>query len=45
MLGGVLASLHNLRFIIALVDGARQAIIDGRFAEYKDDFLKKYKGL
>lgn len=42
MLGGVLASLHNLRFIIALVDGARQAIIDGRFTEYKDDFLRKY---
>lgn len=43
MLGGVLASMHNLFFITHLVDGARQAIIEGRFQQYKEDFLKEYK--
>ena len=42
MLGQVIASMHNLGFIIQLVDGARQAIHDGRFAAYREDFLRSY---
>ncbi len=42
MLGQVIASMHNLGFILALVDGARQAILDGRFDEYREDFLRDY---
>ena len=34
-----LASIHNLRFLIRLVEGARAAIIEGTFAEYKARFL------
>lgn len=42
MLGQIIASMHNLGFIIQLVDGARQAIHDGRFATYREDFLRNY---
>ena len=34
-----LASIHNLRFLIRLVEGARAAIIEGTFAQYKARFL------
>lgn len=37
-----LASIHNLRFIIRLTEEARQAIIDGNFETYKEEFLKNY---
>lgn len=43
MLGGTLASMHNLFFIINLVKRLRQAIIDGNFGEVKENFLKKYQ--
>jgi queuine tRNA-ribosyltransferase len=42
MLGQVIASIHNLGFIIKLVDGARDAIRDGRFEEYRSDFMRTY---
>ncbi|MDB5237455.1 MAG: queuine tRNA-ribosyltransferase [Parcubacteria group bacterium] len=42
MLGSILCSMHNLGFIIQLVDGARQAIHDGRFAAYREDFVRTY---
>lgn len=45
MLGSVIASMHNIHFITALVDGARQAILDGTFTQYKDAFLNTYKRL
>jgi queuine tRNA-ribosyltransferase len=35
LLGLRLLSLHNLRFVIELTDGARQAIERRRFADYK----------
>lgn len=44
LLGQVIASIHNLGFIIRLVDGAREAIQEGRFAEYREEFEKVYKG-
>ncbi len=42
MLGAVIASMHNVGFILNLVSGARQAIIDGRFDEYRADFTRGY---
>ena len=42
MLGGILCSVHNLYFIVHLVDNMRKAIIDGTFAEYKKEFLATY---
>jgi queuine tRNA-ribosyltransferase len=43
MLGGTLASIHNLTFITSLVAGMREAILAGNFKEYKESFLTKYK--
>ena len=42
MLGQIIASMHNLGFILQLVDGARAAIEEGRFAEYRNEFEEKY---
>lgn len=42
MLGQTIASMHNLGFLIGLVDGARQAIEEGRFAAYREDFVRDY---
>jgi queuine tRNA-ribosyltransferase len=42
MLAGNLASIHNLHFIIKLVDDMRAAILDGTFFELKEKFLKEY---
>jgi queuine tRNA-ribosyltransferase len=41
-LGHVLASTHNLGFIIRLVDEAREAIEQGRFTEYREEFVRLY---
>lgn len=35
MLAATLASIHNLRFLVRLVDEARAAILDGTFEDYK----------
>ena len=43
-LGSVICSMHNLGFIIALVDGAREALHAGTFQEYKAAFMKDYYG-
>ncbi len=37
-----LASVHNVRFIVRLTEEIRQSMIDGRFYEFRDEFLKKY---
>lgn len=42
MLGSVIASTHNLGFILNLVAGARQAILDGRFDKYRADFVNGF---
>lgn len=42
MLGPIIASMHNLKFILNLVAGARQAILDGRFDEYRDEFVGNF---
>jgi queuine tRNA-ribosyltransferase len=42
MLAGTLASIHNLKFLTVLVDDAREALTEGRFVEFKTDFIKRY---
>lgn len=42
MLAGTLASIHNLKFLTTLVDDARQALIEGRFMVFKEEFIKRY---
>ena len=41
-LAGTLCSIHNIQFIVSLVHNARQALIEGRFHEYRDEFLGRY---
>jgi len=43
MLAGTLASIHNLHFIVTLVENIRQSILDDKFFEFKESFLKKYE--
>ena len=42
MLGGTLASIHNIHFIVNLVKKIRQSIVNDTFDKFKDDFLQKY---
>mgnify|MGYP002240845920 CR=1 FL=1 len=37
-----LATAHNLRFIIRLTEEIHQAILEERFEEYKNKFLKDF---
>ncbi len=43
MLGPILASMHNIRFLTRLVEKIRQSILDGNFEEFRDVFLSQYK--
>ena len=43
ILGGELLSIHNLRFLTRLAEQCRQAILEDRFPEFKENFLKNYK--
>ncbi len=42
ILGQRLATYHNLYFLIKLMDDAREAIIEGRFKEFKEKFIENY---
>ena len=42
ILGQRLATYHNLYFLIKLMDNARRAIKEGKFKEYKKEFIKNY---
>ena len=42
ILGYTIASIHNVRFIVSLVEKMRQSILDGNFLDFKKDFLSKY---
>jgi len=44
MLGSIICSMHNLGFILQLVDGAREAIKHGTFTKYREDFEREYYG-
>jgi len=41
-LGARLLSIHNLRFLIKLMEDARQAIKEDRFGDFKDAFFKRH---
>ena len=42
ILGQRLATYHNLNFLIKLMNDSREAIKEGRFKEFKDEFIKNY---
>lgn len=42
ILAKTLATIHNVRFIVRLVDGIRVSIANGSFYGYKKEFLTKY---
>ncbi len=44
MLGSIICSMHNLKFILNLVANARQAILDNRFDNYRENFVREYYG-
>jgi queuine tRNA-ribosyltransferase len=44
MLGATLTSIHNIHFILRLVENIRESIIDDSFAKYKKDFINRYYG-
>jgi len=43
MLGGTLASIHNVYFINKLVSDMRKSILEDNFFEFKKEFLYKYE--
>src|SRR5690606_35844754 len=43
ILGHVLLSIHNSRFLVALMEDIRQAILDGTFAAFAASYLAQYK--
>jgi queuine tRNA-ribosyltransferase len=43
MLGGILASVHNIYFLTHFVAGIRQAIIDDTLEAFQTSFLQQYK--
>jgi len=43
MLGAELLSIHNIRFLTRLAEECRQAILEDRFPEFKEEFTKRYK--
>ena len=43
ILGGELLSIHNLRFLTRLAQECRNAILEDRFPQFKEEFLKNYK--
>ena len=40
--GKRLLSIHNIRFLIHMMEEARTAIKEDRFGDFKDEFIKKY---
>ena len=42
MLGLTLATIHNVHFLVTLVDRIRQSIEDGDFHAFREDFLGSY---
>ena len=44
MLSATLATIHNERFAVRLVDRIRDSIADGSFTPFKDEFLGRYYG-
>ena len=42
ILGARLTTIHNLRFLINLMDGIRQAIMEDRLLDFREEFYTKY---
>ncbi len=42
ILGARLLSIHNLRFLVRLMENVREAIKEERLLEFRDEFYKKY---
>lgn len=42
-LGGTLLSIHNIRFLIKLMEEIREKVKENNFKEFKESFLKKYQ--
>lgn len=42
ILGARLATYHNLYFLLKLMKDARKAILEKRFTEFKEEFIKNY---
>ena len=40
----ILNTIHNLHFYAKLMEGIREAIKEGRFAQFKEEFLRKFRG-
>jgi queuine tRNA-ribosyltransferase len=45
MLGGQIATLHNLYFFTKLLKNMRVAILEGRFDTFRKEFLTRYQGV
>jgi len=45
ILGLRLVTLHNLHFYLSLMEQARCAIQTGAFSRFKDEFIRRYRGL
>jgi queuine tRNA-ribosyltransferase len=43
MAAATLATIHNERFIVRLVNQMRAALLDGTFQELKREFLGRYQ--
>ncbi len=43
MLGPIIASLHNLHFIVSLTRSIRESILQGQFDGFKAEFLGRYR--
>ena len=41
-LAATIATLHNVAFVVSMVDGARAAIDAGEYKAYRDEFLGRY---
>ena len=44
ILGARLLTIHNLHFLLKLMENVREAIREGRLLDYKKDFFEKYYG-
>ncbi|MEN9561709.1 MAG: hypothetical protein RIQ56_982, partial [Candidatus Parcubacteria bacterium] len=44
MLGSMICSLHNEGFILKLLADARQALLEGRFESFREEFIRRYYG-
>ena len=43
LLGLRLASVHNLRFVLRLMQEIRRAVVEGRFESFRKQFFDRYR--